>query len=453
MKALIAAGLMFGNLIPVASAALIDRYNRALRHLTGKTTALTEFHIDLSGFSPEIGDELGDPRYLNAGGVNRQFILLTTAQKAAPLLDPTFSFARATLRQFYDLNEPQLFALTARDAVVGEMQTGIFALDQPARLFDIRRITVEADTVGAHVAESRQLGTLITRFRTEADGWRDDVLIADMIGLAKRTGDIARVPVDLPVLTVEQPNYWTAQFGGVYLFRGLSRPAVISTAPRAALGEVPMTALDLSMRNEIADWLERGKLAEPIVQARGADAAEILRQKMEFILVDAADGAGLDLGAGTRADLRKVAQRMGAALPAEFQGLASLLRWVEGGGDWPRITSEHPAYFYTLRARDHADRDLVNMLLAEMSPLDVRQLFILHKDLFYAAYATWPEAKRAWTVAFLTRAYQSDKAGARAALFGNKEGRPGERAPKSAPGSGDMVSRVGPWGASRKDGR
>ena len=35
----------------------------------------------------------------------------------------------------------------------------------------------------------------------------------------------------------------------------------------------------------------------------------------------------------------------------EFLGLAALLRWVEGGGDWPKITSEHPAYFYTLRAQ------------------------------------------------------------------------------------------------------
>ena len=34
--------------------------------------------------------------------------------------------------------------------------------------------------------------------------------------------------------------------------------------------------------------------------------------------------------------------------PQEFLGLADLLRWVEAGGAWPKITSEHPAYFYTL---------------------------------------------------------------------------------------------------------
>ena len=78
---LIQCGLMFGNLIHIASPALVERYNRALKHLTNHHTNLTEFHIDISGYSPEIGDELNDHLYLNRAGVNRQFILLTTDQK------------------------------------------------------------------------------------------------------------------------------------------------------------------------------------------------------------------------------------------------------------------------------------------------------------------------------------------------------------------------------------
>ncbi len=57
MKRLIEKGLMFGNLHHVESPALVDRYNRALKHLTGKQTALGDFHIDISGYSPEVGDE------------------------------------------------------------------------------------------------------------------------------------------------------------------------------------------------------------------------------------------------------------------------------------------------------------------------------------------------------------------------------------------------------------
>ena len=97
MKRLIQRGLMFGNLVPVVSPILVERYNRALKRLTGKQTELTDFHIDISGYSPEIGNELGDDLYLNHAGVNRQFILLTTDQKRAPLLNTKFSTSRGML--------------------------------------------------------------------------------------------------------------------------------------------------------------------------------------------------------------------------------------------------------------------------------------------------------------------------------------------------------------------
>ena len=110
---LIQKGLMFGNLIAVDSSALIERYNRALKALTGKETALTDFHIDISGYSPEVGDELGDHLYLNKNGMNRQFILLSTEQKEAPLLNAKFSTSRGILTKFIEENEAQLFSLTA----------------------------------------------------------------------------------------------------------------------------------------------------------------------------------------------------------------------------------------------------------------------------------------------------------------------------------------------------
>ena len=48
MHRLIEKGLMFGNLIRVDSPVLVERYNRALKHLIGRETALKVFHIDNS---------------------------------------------------------------------------------------------------------------------------------------------------------------------------------------------------------------------------------------------------------------------------------------------------------------------------------------------------------------------------------------------------------------------
>jgi hypothetical protein len=445
MKRLIQRGLMFGNLIHVDSPALVDRYNRALKHLTGRQTALTDFHVDISGYSPEVGDELDDPHYLNQGGCNRQFILLTTQQKTAPLLDASFSMSRGILRQFIDENEAQLFALTAKDAVAGELLNTVYTIDSPGKLFDIRRIKVEADTTTGTVRDAEKLGQMVDRFMTEEDAWFDDVLIADMITVAKRTGDVTRNPVRLKQMEFVQDNYWTSHYGGLYLFRGMDHPALIASAGKDGLDNLPLRhVFDLGDRNQIARFLELNNLVEPIVKARGIDAGAILRQKMDFIVVDAAQDAGLDLTGATRRDIRALARDYASRLPAEFHALQDLVIWAEDGGQWPRISSDHPAYFYTLRASDHPDRDLVNQLLSELSPKDIRQLFICHKQLFYRLYAGWSETKKSYVADFLDREYQVDKDGARAALFGHEA--PMDRA--SAPRD-EVIARVGPWGAVR----
>ena len=444
MKRLIEKGLMFGNLIEVSSPALVERYNRAMKALCGRDSKLTDFHIDLSGYSPEIGDELDDPLYLNPNGCNRSFILLTTAQRQAPLLNTVFSTSRAILQNYIAVNESQLFALTARDAVIGALQSGVYELSSAAKLLDIRHITIEADTTGGHVAAAGQLAGLIGRFQGEPGGWRDDVLIAGMIELARKTGDVTRVPISLAAKTYPQGSFWTSLFGGLYLFRDVKFPALIALEP---VGQVPIAPVfDLGQRNEIADWLTRNQLVEPIVSARGMDAAAVIRQKMDFILVDAADRLGIEIGDARRTELRKVAYTLGDALPLEFQGLGALLRWVEDKGEWPKITSEHPAYFYSFRATPGPQRDLVNMLLAELSPMDVRQMYIVHKELFYASYARWSDRKRQYVADFLEREYKVDAQGVRLALFGPEPGM--DVLMRAAPEPArDLGAVVGPWGA------
>ena len=457
MHRLIEKGLMFGNLIRVDSPVLVERYNRALKSLTGKTTALDEFHIDISGYAPEIGDELDDEMYLNHAGVNRQFILLTTEQRTAPLLNAKLSTSRGILKQFINDNQAQLFALTAGDAVSGELVNSVYTVGTAAKLFDIRKITVEADTTDGTVATAAKLGNMIDQFKTEPDAWFDDVLIAKMIGLAKETGDVTRNPVTLKNMVFEQDNFWTAHFDGMYVFRKVPHPAVIAAGKVDALGKLPIDAVyGLEARSEIAKFLQENDLVEPIVEARGVDAAAILHQKMDFIVAEVASTMGENLAGAARRTLRMLGRRYAELLPEAWQGLADLARWAEEDGPWPKITSEHPAYFYTLRAKDHKDVDLVNMLLAELSPLDIRQLFICHKEAFYAAYAAWPDAKKAYVADFLEREYQVDKAGTRAALFGHEEGMaepvptantPWTVAKANARVRADMIERVGPWGA------
>jgi len=459
MKRLIKSGLMFGNLVHVDSPALVERYNRALKHLTGKTTSLTDFYIDISGYSPEVGHELQDHLYLNHQGVNRQFILLSTHQKTAPLLNAKFSTSRSILRQFIEENEAALFSLTTRDAVAGELVNSVYDLSSPARLFDIRRIVIEADTTNGALRQAETLDAKVEEFMTREDAWFDDVLIAEMVDLAGDTGDIIRNPIHLKHMEFEQQDYWTEHFGGLYLFQSLDLPAAITCAPQDDVGDMPAEyVFDMSDRNRIANFLELNGLVEPIVKARGIDAAAILRQKMDFILVDALADEDVSLHLRAPADMRRLARQNADKLPPEFHTLGALVNWAENKGRWPRITSEDPAYFYTLRAADHASADLVNMLLSELAPKDVRQLFICHKQKFYALYATWSDTKKDYVVDFLKREYQVDKQGTRAALFGHEAAMEEPQVRAGNPPISDrkrtemeaLIDRVGPWGPIRR---
>lgn len=448
---LIEQGLMFGGLIRVDSAAWVARYNRALQKLTGKTTALAEFHIDLSGTSPEVGDELGDLDYLDPPGGARQFILLTTEQKTAPLLNADLSVERDVLRRFVEGNESQLFTLTARDAVVGQMDEGVWQMAAPADLLAIRHIRVSADTLGAQVAEAEKLTAMIDRFRSQPDAWWDDVLIAQMIEQAGRSGDVTRNPVRLGRTEFEVGDFRSSAFGGVYVIRSAREPALIF-ADKAQMQPVGgVTVFSFDDRNAIAAWLARNALAQPIAAARNPAVAALLRQKIDFVLVDAATRLGIDTGQGSRADLRRAAARMGDALPPEVRGLSALAAYAEEGGDWPVVDSADPAYFYAIRATPGPARDIVNMVLAELAPHDVRALFILNKPLFYRLYRGWSAAKQAFVAEQLAREYQMDKDGTRDALFGPE---PAMDRTGPAPGpwggaaAGARAPGAGPWGGA-----
>lgn len=419
MMRLIKRGLMFGNLIEISSKPLVARYNQALKHLTGKETQLSEFHIDISGFSPEIGHELGDELYLNPNGCNQQFILMSTDQKTAPLLNSNFSTSRTILKDFIEDHDEELFALTAREAVTGELMNSVFHVDRPADLMDINAITIEADTVGERIANAEKLEGQIDRFMREEDAWWDDVLIAQMIELAKQTGNIQRHPISLEDKTYAQGNYYSSLFGGVYVFRDVREPAIIAHTDVPGLEDVPIgTKLTFDDRQGIAKFLYENGLIDLIVTAQTAEAAAIIRQKLDFIVIATAAERGADLSGLTRQQLRRIERRYIDDMPEAYHGLMQIWRWASQDGSYPQLNPKHDAYFYAFRAQNHHDKDLVNMLLAELSPLDFRQLFICHKEAFYATYQGWTESKKDYVAQFLEEEYAMDKAGAREALFG-----------------------------------
>jgi hypothetical protein len=117
-------------------------------------------------------------------------------------------------------------------------------------------------------------------------------LIAEMIGLAKKTGDVTRVPISLPAMTFEQANFWTSHFGGLYVFRDVKFPAAISTVAGGKVWARCPSAPVMDLSQPQPDCRMAGPQRAGRTHRAGArdmDAAAVLRQKMDFILVEAAD--------------------------------------------------------------------------------------------------------------------------------------------------------------------
>jgi len=443
MKRLIERGLMFGNLVEVATPTLVARYNTALDKLIGKRTALTEFHIDLSGFSPEIGDEFDDTLYLNASGCNRQFIILGLDQMRSPLLNAQFSTTRSILRKFMDDNAGALSSLTAREAVLGEMINSVWRLSRPADVLELHTITVDANTVSGRVTEAEKLSRLIEVFRTEDEVWHDDEHIARMIELAEKVGDINNHPVAFKTTVYKQGNFHTTHFGGLYLFRDVDYPALLYRDPTVAEARIEgIERVALNSASDVGHFLLLNNLIEPIVEARDLDAKALLRQRQDFMMIEMLANVAMapeELARLTRADLRRIAMRQGGEPPPEFELVGAALRALEEGRKPPTPRPLDPGFFYLHRAAPVADRELVNQLLTEFTALDIRQLYICNKPAFYAAYRGWSERKKDYVVEFLARDYAPDKDAVWNELFGREPS-----APTPAP-------QIGPWGPFTKN--
>jgi hypothetical protein len=414
MKRLVEHGLIYGDLVRVNTPVMRERYNAALEVLTGKTTEQDEFHVDLSGYSPEIGDEFSDLLYLNPNGCNRQFILLSVEQKDCPLIDARFSTTRSILKQFIVDNYPSLLALTARDAVMGELDNSTWRIDDLDDVVTIRNITVRVDTPRRLIANAEDLKSAIRKFEESDSDWWDDAVLERMCELAETVGDIRQHPVVPENIHYRKRNFFTTHFGGLYIFRDIDEPTIVSCA-LGFDGRVPdgYRHIGLAEVERLSGFLRGAGYVENVLDIPVLDHLALLRERIDFMLIDLLSGIeeGPDLSTMRRIDLSRAARWHYGELPPAFETLAEVVRSLEQHIPVKDVAPDDLGHFYLMRAAEHEDRDLVNNLLARLTPLDFRQLFICNKQLFYENYRTWPDAKRDYVARFLAENFMVDRQG------------------------------------------
>jgi hypothetical protein len=424
MQRLIDNKLIYGQLLEVAEPHLVERYNKALKALSGRTTGLKRFRIDMAGFSPEVAIDLKDEAYLDPNGVNRRFIILSPEQIDLPVINTAFSNTEDLLYNFFEKNSRAILALTIKDVLFGEIEDSVFEVREIEDLLAIEQVEFRVSTTTDLIGKSGELRLLIDRLQKEPEAWRDDAMLTKMVEIARVTGDIATNELMPNEVVFRQSTFWTSHFGGAFVFIDAKQTTVIADpAARGFRKSRPWTVayIDRDDHAQVYKFLaETGRLDPP----RGSwiERSGLLDERALMLAV------WLAVKKNPKTDLSQVGPQWFAAWnaanarTAEEDGGLPLIAFVKRHvADWANVDiADIPAQkrFLISRANpEHPDRHIVNRLISQYLPFDFMTRFVFNKPGFYRDYEAWPENYRAYVVNRIRDTYLADKKALRRRLY------------------------------------
>jgi hypothetical protein len=428
MKRLLEAELIYGRLLDISEPHLIARYNKALQGFGLRPTALASFQIDMTGFSPEIADELGDRDYLDPNRVNRRFIIMTPDQEELPVVHTSFSNTAALMHEFFGANRRAINAVTIKDALYGEIEDSVSVVNDIDDLLSINEVRFRVLSAEDMLGKAAELRSLVDRLKTVPAAWADDALLNRMVDLAKVTGDIRENALVPDKLVFRHDAFWANHFGGVYVFLDEKTTTVICdpSVPgfrRSRPWQVGY--ISLSDHQRIYEFLaSTNRLQLP--QASWVQDSGLYQHRADMALralVNRADPT-TDLNAIDAIWLQTWIHRNSALVSADgiYPFLQTMIRTIAASGSIKMQDVAPENRFLLVRAApDHPDQWLTNRLIAQLCPSDFVSRFVFDKQGFYAAYEQYSEKFREYVVATLTSTYLRDKLAFRKRLYGLKE--------------------------------
>jgi len=417
--------LIYGRLLTVNEPHLIARYNKALKGFGMPETKLTEFNIDMTGFSPEIAEELNDEDYLDPHRVNRRFIILTPDQENLPVVHTSFSNTAGLMHEFFVANARAISAVTIKDALYGEIEDSVATVDHIEDLLSINEVNFRVHSAEDILGKASELRALSDKLLSQPNAWRDDDMLTRMVDLAKLTGDIRQNTLVPDKLVFRHDAFWANHFGGVFVFHDDRNSTVIcsSTVPgfrKARPWQV--SYIDSSDYETIYGFLARTKRIQ-LPQASWIQDSGLYEHRLKMILIGlaAAHDPNFDPAKADMVWLQTWAH-MNARLVSEegsYPVLSEMYRVVTTTGQ-VRMKDIAARYRFLLtRAEpDHPDQWLVNRLLSQMQPFDFVSRYIFDKQGFYDAYERYSEKFRDYVVKTLEGTYLKDKLAFRRRLYG-----------------------------------
>ncbi|WP_104667570.1 DUF6638 family protein [Ensifer adhaerens] len=428
MKRLLEAELIYGRLLDISEPHLIARYNKALEGFGLRPTALAQFSIDMTGFSPEIAEELGDRDYLDPNRVNRRFIIMTPEQAELPCVHTSFSNTAALMHEFFNANSRAINAITIKDALYGEIEDSVSIVDDIDDLLSINEVRFRVLSAEDMLGKAAELRGLVDRLKKVPTAWADDEMLTRMVELAKQTGDIRQNALVPDQLVFHHEAFWANHFGGVYVFLDDKTTTVICdpSVPgfrRSRPWQVSYIAINDHAR--IYDFLASTKRLQ-LPQASWVEDSGLYQHRADMVvrgLINESDPTA-DLANADRIWLQTWMHRNAAAVANDgaYPFLQEMIRAVAATGTIKMQDVAPANRFMLVRAAPaHPDQWLVNRLISQLVPRDFVSRFVFDKQGFYDAYERYSESFKAYVVVTLTGTYLKDKAAFRHKLYGLRE--------------------------------
>lgn len=425
MKLLEESELIYGRMMRVEEPHLIERYNVALKGFGLKPTKLKSFRVDMTGFSPEVAQDLGNYQYLDPHEINRRFIILSPEQQFLPVVHTAFSNTGRLMHQFFDGNARAINALTIKDVVYGEIDDPVLQAHDIEDLLSIEQVTFKVFT-GTNLANSAtELRLLMDRLKKEPDAWQDDAMLHEMVELAKTCGDIRTNSLVPTEIVFRHNTFWSSHFGGVYIFIDPDQTTVIGDPDAPGFRRSrpwQVSYIDKQDDELVFRFLvETGRIELP----RGSwiERSGWLDLRMEMLVTMLAFHAEPNKkhNPENRRWIKSWINKNSDLV--EQEGTLPFLLWAERQlENWSSIDLgevDARGRFILSRAKPtHPDQWLVHRLLSDYVPFDFLTRYIFNKPAFYADYENWGDGLKQHVVKTVSDTYLSDKEGLRRRVYG-----------------------------------
>ncbi len=421
------SSLIFGRMMTVSEPHMVERYNQALEGFGLPKTKLNTFRIDMTGFSPEVADELDDRQYLDPHGINRRFIILSPSQMELPVVNSAFSNTGQLLHDFFEANARAINALTIKDVLYGEIDDPVLEARDIEDLLAIEQVEFRVFTGQDLAKQALELRRLIDKLKKEPSSWRDDAMLHRMVDLAKATGDIRTndlVPSDV---VFRHNTFWSSHFGGVYVFIDEGQTTVIGDPKAPGFRRSrPWQVAYIDRRDTERVYrflLESGRVQTP----RGSwiEKSGYLDHRIQMLVTMLAFKLEPD-SKHNPADRRWMKSWINNNTDlVEDEGTLPFLLWAKRELEsWEELELDEidaRGRFILSRGKpDHADQWLVNRLICDYVPFDFFSRYVFNKRHFYSDYEDWSEDLREHTVEVIAAEYLKNKTKLRRDLYGMK---------------------------------